>query len=145
MLDGIPVMDDNIFAYDPLKVYKLEVIPRMYIAGSCSFSGIASFTTYKGDYDGLELDNRSLLLDYDGLQPRREFYAPAYDSERQVASRIPDYRDLLYWSPDIHTDGNGAKEYSFYTSDLPGRYVVVIQGITSDGQAGVKYLRFSVK
>jgi hypothetical protein len=145
LLDGIPILDDKIFSYDPLKLSKLEVVPRIYISGPCSFSGIASFTTYKGDYDGLELDARSLLIDYDGLQPNREFYSPVYETEQQVESRLPDYRNLLYWSPDIHTSGQGKKEYSFYTSDLAGKYVAVIQGLTPDGQTGVRYLHFEVK
>lgn len=145
LLDGIPVLDDKIFSYDPLKVYKLDVVPRVYVSGPSSFSGIASFTTYKGDYDGLEPDPRSLLFDYDGLQPKREFYSPVYETDQQAASRLPDYRNLLYWSADIHTDGQGKKEYSFYTSDLPGKYVAVIQGLTADGQAGVRYLHFEVK
>lgn len=146
MLDGIPVPDDRIFAYDPLKVKTLEVIPRQYIMGPCSFSGVASFTTYKGDYEGLELDPRSLLIDYDGLQLQREYYSPVYETPQQVASRLPDFRNLLYWSPDIHTDGaTGKKECNFYTSDLPGKYQVVIQGLSADGRAGVKYLDFTVK
>jgi hypothetical protein len=33
----------------------------------------------------------------------------------------------------------------FYTSDVPGDYLVVIQGLSPDGHAGVAYLRFNVK
>jgi hypothetical protein len=145
MLDGIPVPDDRIFSYDPLKAAKLEIVPRQYVAGPSVFSGIASFTTYKGDYTGLEMDRRSLLIDYDGLQLQREFYSPLYETERQAASRLPDFRNLLYWSPGIHMDGQGKKELSFYTSDVPGKYLVVLQGLTADGRAGVKYLDFEVK
>jgi hypothetical protein len=145
LLDGIPVTEDKIFSYDPLKVFKLDVIPREYLLGPTSFSGIASFTTYKGDYEGAALDPRSLLFDYDGLQPEREFYSPAYETDRQVASRMPDFRNLLFWAPDIHTAGQGKKDCSFYTSDLPGKYIAVIQGLTADGQAGSRYLTFEVK
>jgi hypothetical protein len=145
LLDGIPVPDDRIFNYDPLKIRKLEVIPRQYFLGPSVFNGIASFTTYKGDYDGLELDPHSLLIDYEGLQMRREFYAPVYATEEQAASPQPDFRDLLFWTPDIHTNRQGKKEYDFYTSDLPGRYVAIIQGITKEGSAGSKYVFFDVK
>ncbi|MHA4807134.1 hypothetical protein ACX0G9_03460 [Flavitalea flava] len=145
LLDGIQVMDDKIFSYDPLKVNRLEVIPRQYILGPSTFSGILSFTTYKGDYEGLELDARSLLIDYEGLQLPREFYSPVYATDQDAASRVPDFRNLLFWSPDIHTDNQGKKDYSFYTSDLPGKYRVVIQGITEDGKAGVKSFDFEVK
>lgn len=145
LLDGVPVPADRIFAYDPLKVRKLEVIPREYFMGPSVFNGVASFTTYKGDYEGFELDPHSLLIDYEGLQLQREFYAPAYATEQQAASRQPDFRELLYWSPDIHTDGRSKQDYSFYTSDIPGKYVAVVQGMTGDGKAGAKYVYFEVK
>lgn len=104
LLDGIPIADEKLFAYDPLKVYKLDVMPCVFSLGPCSFSGIASFTTYKGDYEGVQLDARSLQIDYDGLQLQREFYAPVYDTPEQMASRMPDFRNVLYWAPDIHTN-----------------------------------------
>jgi len=145
LLDGVPVPDDKIFSYDPLKVKKLEIIPRLYFMGPAVFSGIASFTTYNGDYEGLELDRHSLLIDYEGLQFQREFYAPEYASEAQLASRLPDFRDLLYWSPDLHFDDHGKKELGFYTSDVPGKYRVVVQGLATDGRAGGKVMEFEVR
>jgi hypothetical protein len=145
LLDGVPVLYDRIFSYDPLKVKKLEVVPRLYYLGPSVFSGIASFTTYKGDYEGLELDPRSILVDYEGLQWQREFYSPIYETERQVTSRIPDFRDLLFWSGDIHTDGQTKKDIGFFTSDRPGKYRVVVQGITADGRAGSRTIGFEVK
>ncbi|HEY4063971.1 MAG TPA: hypothetical protein VGM30_18820 [Puia sp.] len=145
LLDGIPVPDDRIFAIDPLKIRRLEVIPRQYFLGPSVFNGIASFTTYKGDYDGLELDPHSLLIDYEGMQLQREFYSPVYATAEQTASPQPDFRELLYWAPRIHTDAQGNKAYDFYTSDLPGKYVAVVQGIDDNGTAGTKYVYFEVK
>ena len=50
LLDGVPLMDyQKIFSYDPLKVKKLEVVPRRYIIGGMNFKGIASFETYQGN------------------------------------------------------------------------------------------------
>jgi hypothetical protein len=145
LLDGIPVPDDKIFSYDPIKVKKLEIIPHQYILGPITFSGIASFTTYNGNYEGLEMDSRSLQIDYDGLQWQRKFYSPVYSTPQEAASRLPDFRDLLWWGQNIHLVGGEKKEYDFYTADLPGKYLVVIQGLTADGMAGAQYLQFEVK
>jgi hypothetical protein len=144
LLDGIPVPTDSIFNYDPQKVKRLDVIPREYILGPSRFSGIASYTTYKGDYEGLELDANSLLIDYDGLQWHREFYSPAYNTDKQTQSRIPDFRNLLYWNPAVRTGNAAANTVQFYTSDLPGNYLVVVQGISPDGRAGITYQHFTV-
>jgi hypothetical protein len=76
------------------------------------------------------------------MQIRREFYSPIYDTGAETASRIPDFRNLLYWSPSVNTQGGQA---SFYTSDQPGKYVGVVQGLTANGDAGSQYFTFDVK
>jgi hypothetical protein len=143
LLDGVPVPDDRIFNYDPNKVKKLQVIPREYILGPSHFSGIASFTTYRGDFEGLEIDSNSLQIEYEGMQYHRQFYSPAYASIRQIQSRLPDFRNVLYWNPDVPIKTSARVE--FYTSDLPGDYLIVIQGLSPAGHAGVTYQKFTVR
>jgi hypothetical protein len=146
LLDGLPIFNFNrLMSYDPLKVRKLEIVTRKYYLGEDSFDGIASFTTYKGDAGGYELDPSATVLDYEGLQLQREFYSPAYENPEQVNSRLPDFRTLLYWAPDLKTDASGKQALSFYSSDLPGRYAIIVQGISSDGRSGSKVSYFDVR
>ena len=146
LLDGVPVFDmDQIMAYDPLKIRKLEVVSRKYYYGPMVNPGIASFTTYKGNLEDFHLDPRAIILDYEGMQLQREFYSPIYESETQQKSRTPDFRNLLYWSPDIHVDSNGKASVEFYSSDQKGKYIVVVQGITADGKAGSATSGFEIK
>jgi hypothetical protein len=84
-------------------------------------------------------------MEYDALQTSREFYAPEYESKISRESRVPDFRNLLFWSPDIISDASGRSKVSFYTSDQWGNYMVVIQGLCKDGRAGSKVVRFEVK
>ncbi len=144
LLDGIPVFNvDKIFSVDPLRVRKLEVINERYFYGPSEEEGIFSFTTYKGDLGGVDLDPRAVVIDYEGLQFQREFYSPVYDTEAKAGNRLPDFRNLLYWSPTVNKQGKDA--VSFYTSDQKGKYVGVIQGITANGEAGSQYFTFEVK
>src|SRR6202012_4845710 len=114
LVDGIPVFNINkIFTIDPIKVRKLEVVPYRYFYGPAEAEGVFSFTTYKGDLGGVELDPHAVVMDYEGLQQRREFYSPVYDTQEEAASRIPDFRNLLYWSPALNAGGKNA--VSFYT------------------------------
>ena len=146
LLDGLPVFDFNkMLAFDPLKIRKLEVMSRRYYLGGNSFDGIVNFSTYKGDMAGYEIDPRAAVVDYEGLQMQREFYTPVYATEAQLHSRLPDFRNLLYWSPKLITDSNGKQGTSFYSSDLPGNYAIVIEGVSDDGRAGAKVLFFEVK
>jgi hypothetical protein len=145
LLDGVPVFDINrIISLDPLKVKKLDLVPRRYFQGSVSYEGIASYSTYSGDLAGFELDPNALIIQYAGLQLQRQFYAPVYETEQQVNNRLPDFRNLLYWNPNIKTNYLGKQEISFFSSDINGSYAIVIQGNTADGTAGYSVKTFTV-
>ncbi|RDV15709.1 hypothetical protein DXT99_06755 [Pontibacter diazotrophicus] len=146
LLDGVPVFDiDKIMAFDPRKVRKLEVFTSKYFHGPHVYTGLVSYTTYQGDLAGFQLDPRSLLMEYEGLQLQREFYAPSYDNEQQRQNRLPDFRNLLHWSPDVVTKADGKTALSFFTSDEAGKYMIVVQGMTKSGLTGSKAFTFEVR
>jgi uncharacterized protein YfaS (alpha-2-macroglobulin family) len=62
-----------------------------------------------------------------------------------VNSRQPDFRHLLYWSGNINTNEKGKTDISFFTSDVPGKYVIVVQGLSKTGKTGYQELMFDVK
>jgi hypothetical protein len=57
---------------------------------------------------------------------------------------IPDYRNTLYWDPDITTDETGRATVEFYTSDEISEYVLMIRGVTAEGLGGSYYGTISV-
>ncbi|QDA58909.1 hypothetical protein FHG12_01795 [Hymenobacter jejuensis] len=146
LLDGVPVFNINkIMAMDPLKIQRLDVVTSRYFHGPLVYNGLVSYSTYKGDLDGFQLDPRALVQEYEGLQLQREFYAPRYETQQEKQSRRPDFRQLLYWNPEVVSAGSGNQTLSFYTSDQPGRYQVVIQGLAANGLAGSASFTFEVK
>ena len=121
LIDGVPFFDVNkVFALDPLKVYKLEDVPYNYYWGPSFEPGIFSYTTYKGDLGGTEIDPHALVMDYDGLEVQRQFYSPAYDTGPAFTSPVPDFRNVLYWAPYVTTTAGEKNSLSFYTSDKTG-------------------------
>jgi hypothetical protein len=145
LLDGVAISNTEIMAYDPLKVRKLEVVPEKYISGEYTYEGIVSFTTYHGEMEDFKLNPKTVKLDYEGLQMKREFFSPQYESEQQLASRVPDFRNVLYWSPDIHTDKSGKTNINFFTSDIKGKYVAIVQGLDNNGNGGSYTFSFEVE
>jgi len=146
LLDGVPVLDaDKIMSYDPLKIKRLEVVARMYFYGNMFFGGIINFITYHGDIPGFELDPHATVIDYGTVQMQREFYSPSYETAQSAASRLPDFRTLLYWSPEIKTTNAGTNQAVFYSADLAGRFAAVVEGISNQGQTGSKTVFFTVK
>ncbi|WP_184545479.1 hypothetical protein [Mucilaginibacter sp. FT3.2] len=146
LVDGVPFFNMNkVFAVDPLKIRKLEDVPYNYSLGASYQKGILSLTSYKGDLGGAEIDPHAVVLDYEGLQQERQFYSPLYATDEQAASHMPDFRSTLYWAPSVSTGATGKTQLSFYTSDQPGKYIGVVQGITATGEAGSQVFSFEVK
>ncbi|HEY4334769.1 MAG TPA: hypothetical protein VGM89_02700 [Puia sp.] len=146
LLDGVPIFDiDKLMALDPLKMRKLQTVQHRYFLGGASFEGVLNWTSYKGDLAGYILDSRAIVVDYAGLELQREFYSPSYATPDDAGSHLPDFRNVLYWSPDAATDAKGKKPLSFYSSDVPGKYIVVAEGLAADGTPGTGFAHFEVK
>jgi len=146
LLDGVPIKTaDEIMKLDPRKVRKLEVVTRPYFLGPATFKGIVSYTTYRGDLAGFQLDPKAIRIDYEGLQLEREFYSPRYENENQRKDRVPDQRSVLYWHPAIWTASDGKAEFEFFTSDEEGSFMIRVEGLTPNGIAGSGTYLFHVK
>lgn len=147
LIDGVPFFRSaRILHYDPLKIKSIDIVTKRYVWGPASFDGIVNFKTYEGNMTGFSLDPKDIVIDYEGLLEQRKFYMPEYLSNDQVNSSFPDFRNLLFWSPNIYTDKvTGRTRVEFYTSDQKGTYVGSLQGITDDGSLINQSFSFTVK
>lgn len=135
LLDGVPIFDsDRIVTLQASQIKKLDVINRKIFYGAFVFSGIVSLTSHTGKISGSQMNPEAVVFDYVGLQRPQEFYVPL--EEQSMEDRLPDFRNVLLWSPNIKTDVTGKCSITFSTSDLPGQYIGVINGITKNGLPG---------
>ena len=145
LLDGIPTTDaGKIVALPPLRIRQIDVVNHRYFMGTAAVEGIVSVRSYDGQVGPTQLDPNAVVIEYDGLQQQREFYSPQYSDPTMLHDPVPDYRSLLLWSPHISTDASGKTQLTFYTSDVTGKYAVLVQGLTSQGLAGSAVTTFSV-
>jgi hypothetical protein len=134
LIDGIPVFDHQIvFDYNPLLLERIDVYLDRYLFGDNMFFGIVAMYTAGNRYPGLTPDPFTQILSYPSPQARRLFYSPSHDGVSD-GGRIPDWRHTLYWDADVPVAGERA-EVGFFTSDMPGRYNVLVEGITLSGEA----------
>jgi hypothetical protein len=146
LIDGVPFFYTNeLIHQDPMKIKRLDLINREYALGYHTYEGVVNLTTFHGDLEGIVLNPHAVVLDYPGIPERREFFERQYTTEEQINSRMPDYRTLLYWSPEITLDTEQKKRISFFSSDLPGKYALVVQGISKNGLPGSQVVFFTVK
>jgi hypothetical protein len=68
-----------------------------------------------------------------GFRQPREFYSPKYlMTEHDSKEKIPDQRPTLYWNPTLEMEGSKSV-VEIYTSDMPGRYRIIVEGISQKG------------
>ncbi|MEI9917602.1 MAG: hypothetical protein WDO14_02240 [Bacteroidota bacterium] len=145
LIDGVPVFNaDKVMAFDPLRIKRLEILDKEYYEGILALPGVMSFFTYANDLGGFPIDERAVQMDYDGLQVQREFFAPKYENTSDKQLRLPDHRTLLYWNPLVLTKKGETSAIEFYTSDVPGNYTILVEGISKNGEAGTSSNNFSV-
>jgi hypothetical protein len=72
-------------------------------------------------------------MHYRVADPVLSFASPDYSSGEVKNSRIPDFRNTLYWNPSVKPGKNGKTRIEFWTSDISSDYIINVQGITSDG------------
>ena len=133
LLDNVPVVDhERMITYNPLLIKTIDLHFGRYVFGDHIFDGIIAFYTYENDYQGIKFGESTQIFDYEGAQPYRYFYAPKYEAT-SVYSPLPDFRHTLLWDPLIQSNGRNEVVIPFTTSDVPGGYVITIEGIGPNG------------
>jgi len=147
LVDGVPVSDhDAVLKISPAEVEKIKILNSRYYVSDICLKGIIDVKTVKGNSYVKGTDLPALRQEFEAPLSGSDFRSPVYLSDAQKQSRIPDFRNTLYWNPDLGTDNEGVSVAEFFTSDEPGDYVIIAEGLTSDGQllravAGITVIR----
>jgi hypothetical protein len=146
LVDGVPVYDfEKVLNISSKEIERADVINTRYFFSENVFDGILSFITRKGDLSIFQFDNSVFRQVYEGCQTKVNFYLPDYSQDSVRNSHIPDFRNTLYWNPEVNTLNDGTAESIFYTSDESGEYTITVEGITPEGKRGYSTARLTVK
>lgn len=146
LFNGLPVIDVSaVMAFDPERFEQIDIIASQYYFGGNLYDGVVNFRTYDGSLVDFAVDASVTLLDYEGIQVDRKFFTPDYSSVDGVRSRLPDMRNVLYWTPRLLTDAAGKAEIQFSTSEIAGTYLISVDAIDNEGNVGSQRIMFTVK
>lgn len=135
LIDGVIIKDASlILNLDPEIVEKIDVVKSNYEVGKYIFSGIINVITRTGDFTSIPLSDYMMRIPYRVVEPVLSFNSPDYSTEQMRVSRIPDYRNTLYWNPSVKPDKDGKARVEFWSSDNKSDYVINVQGITTEGK-----------
>lgn len=135
MIDGLIMNDLTVLAdLDPELVEKIEVVRTPYLIGDLVLSGIVNVITRSGDFSNVTLPDYVAELPYRVIERTSMFSAPDYSVEEIMKSRIPDLRNTIYWNPLVKPGTEGTSGIEFWTPDYSGTWIVLINGITQNGE-----------
>ncbi len=121
-------------AIDPNMIESVEVKTGVNVLyGSVGGNGILAIYL-KGEIDEVRSRKSLPTMKVLGYSHPHKFNAPDY-SDPKIDIIKADYRSTLYWTPMVATDAKtGTATVSFHAADLPGRYRVVAEGVTQNGE-----------
>lgn len=104
---------------------------------------LKNFTYQYPDYTEAELLEMFNISMMDGYYGKKVFYEAVYDSVT-INDSFPDYRNTLFWKPDIITNTQGEAKVTFFCSDINSLFLGNIEGVSGDGLLGAENFKFSV-
>jgi hypothetical protein len=135
MVDGVIIYNPSVIAdLDPEIVEKIDLVKEKYYIGDNLFYGIVNVISRSGDFNSVTLPGYATRLQYKVYESPVTFTSPDYSSIERKSSRIPDFRNTLYWNPAVQSDKEGKARIEFWSSDYKSNYIIDIQGITSSGK-----------
>ena len=128
----------EVFPMEQVDFIDLVFHERAALLGKRGNLGLVSIFTKEGvNFNTPEKDQQKGILrtQLPGYSISRTFYQPKYDLE-DTPTKLPDLRNTLLWAPNIQTDSTGQGKVEFFTGDVPGRYKIVVEGMTPEGKLG---------
>ncbi len=89
----------------------------------------------KGDRDEKANLKKQIAVNGKKYYRARQFAAPVYKESENVETRT-DFRNTIYWNPDVEVGYTGKKTLEFYTSDDITSFRVTAEGLGTDGSIG---------
>ena len=134
-LDGVLYDHFQEIADIPVKeLDRMIVLPAIYYYKDFTFGGIIDIHTKKSDFNSVKLlPNMTRFIFPMADASEWKFASPDYSVADSI-SRIPDFRYLLHWDPDLRSDSTGETIIQFYTGDTAGEFLVKVTGLSDDGE-----------
>jgi hypothetical protein len=117
------------------------VIREVYVLGNVKYGGIISFYSKQEDLAGMKLQEGSYLFDYANLHPPLLPQGLRYKG----GSKIPDTRNTLFWMDHLELHKDTPSKVSFRSDSVPGNYVILFRGVSSNGEIVHGMNRFRVE
>lgn len=143
VIDGVITDDQNYFlSLKPADVSTIKVVhslDKLNVFGALGKGGVILVETNIPD-NWLNVPVPENSFRVNGLTESLK-----HNVRSPTNKRVPDLRTELYWNPDLTIRKDGSANFSFFTSDVPGDYIIRIEGITPEGKPFVSEAAFTTE
>jgi len=135
LVDYLPVNDlDKVLSIPPSRIQRIEVVNDLFLQGEFFYGGIISIFTRDNDLGGMALPENSTFTSFQTFEEQDKIQFPEYPDNNSKDSNLPDYRNCLYWDPDLKFGQSRSADIQFYASDSRGEYIIYVRGVTQKGE-----------
>jgi hypothetical protein len=132
LFDGVYIANHEAMKeYDARKIKSISLIRDQFQLANKNYQGIMDVETFDGDYFEQYNAQNGTQSSIIKPVPKKNYYVQTYGTEG--FERVPDYRTLLFWKPNIVIDDNSL-DFEFFTSDISGEFEIMIDGFTTYGK-----------
>lgn len=133
-IDGVMVKDASLIAaLDPEQVERIEAIREKYCVGDYLFQGVVNVITKAGDFSNVSLPDNIIRIPYRIIDPELTFAATDYSKAGTNKKRVPDFRNTMFWNPDIRLKPGENTTLDIWSSDYISEYEITLQGVDGSG------------
>jgi hypothetical protein len=130
LVDWVAVNNiEKILAMPPGEIERIEFVDSPYIKGNITYGGIISFVSKKNNFAGIDLPKSGTFVNYRFLEKCTERIPPDL-----LPGNVPDSRNTVYWNPAVQTQDDGTAAISFTAPDTPGKYYILLRGMSLTGE-----------
>jgi hypothetical protein len=135
LVDGVIIDNINqLLPYGSKDIRKVEVISSKWYVDLQELNGVIGVFSNNNLWKNISLNS-----DYNLKMKASEYFdppkvlSPNY-AVTDINSWEPDFRQLLYWNPNLYLKRGESPVINFYTSDYATSYVIKVRGIANNGE-----------
>ena len=133
-LNEVNVSKDVINSLSPGDIGLIKVLKSEAASLNATEGAIAIYTKKGVSVNTAKYDKSFTQINREGYAIERRYYAPDYERHPEMNRSETDKRFTLYWNGTIQPSKDGVYRFSFYNSDLPKSFKLIIQGMDKEGQ-----------
>ncbi|HAZ04473.1 MAG TPA: hypothetical protein DCY97_20225 [Marinilabiliales bacterium] len=133
-VDGVPLLEPQLlFSWGTSRIKKVEIKSQPRFFGDLYFEkGLVFIWTKEQNFWSQNSSSYIQEVELPFYQKPIQFIFPDYSKNTNFQQ--PDFRQTLYWEPNVELSSTKQSKLNFYTSDEKGDFEVEVEGITNKGQ-----------